>query len=321
MPVKVRKFKNKKRGTELPFATIPLEEAKNLEEEEVKKVLTDYSPNADAGFLTEDIKQFASDNKYFGNETGVILYEEKEGKQKQGGLKETGDYLLLRKTGKKLAILPAPLLHQITRGGGLSDVLSILETGFEGKSGDGNTLIKNEKGKRFTYFGLPSEEKGISNGDRYCIELYPDEGRTQGNRREYFLKRADPKRILSINIELDHSASEEEKEEKMEFYEKQITSQYGVPVRYFLFQSSFDDQARLFDDPIRIFPKKEDLEKRITGLITMISFGAGIFFLSPVLTGNAIGNINNVNSNWIGSGLIMIGLIGSFLWFKGKNKG
>ncbi|MBT4531382.1 hypothetical protein HOC29_00005 [archaeon] len=313
MVFKIRKHKNPKRGTELTYATIPLEEARNLDEGELRKDLMSYYPDADAKILTRGIKEFASSK--MDSDERIVLYDKEGRKGRKGGLKETGDYLTLRKTGKKLTLLPTPLLHQITKGGGFGAVSSILENGFKGRAGDGNAIIKRGKDQRFTHFGRPSKEKGITQGDSYCLELYPDEGKPWGDRREYVLEKADPKRILSINIELDPSASEQEREEKMEFYKKQITHKHGVPVRYFLFHSSPESQGKLFEDPERIFPKNKSLEKRITGLIAIISLGFSSFFIGSNITGNVIG-LTQTTVNWIGAVLLGIGLIAGFFWLK-----
>ena len=57
------------------------------------------------------------------------------------------------------------------------------------------------------------------------------------------------------------------------------------------------------------------LEKRVLGLMSLVGLGAGIFFLSPVLTGNVISaNLNIINI--AAPGLIVIGLIGLYLWYK-----
>lgn len=44
----------------------------------------------------------------------------------------------------------------------------------------------------------------------------------------------------------------------------------------------------------------------------------GIFFLSANITGNAIANMTNSTSNFLGAGLLIIGLVSGFFWIKGK---
>tara|TARA_Y100000034_G_scaffold133106_1_gene197733 strand:- start:1641 stop:2324 length:684 start_codon:yes stop_codon:yes gene_type:complete len=49
-------------------------------------------------------------------------------------------------------------------------------------------------------------------------------------------------------------------------------------------------------------------------IITILGLGAGLFFLSYNLTGNIIGNSENYTNNWIGIGLIALGLMGLYFW-------
>jgi hypothetical protein len=46
--------------------------------------------------------------------------------------------------------------------------------------------------------------------------------------------------------------------------------------------------------------------------ITVLGFVGSIFFLSNNMTGNVIGSLNKTSSNWIGVGLLAIGLICGF---------
>ena len=59
---------------------------------------------------------------------------------------------------------------------------------------------------------------------------------------------------------------------------------------------------------------------RMGGLVSkfllIVCFLFGIFFLSPIITGNTISNLTNQTSNIIGGGLFVIGIIGSYFWFK-----
>jgi len=69
----------------------------------------------------------------------------------------------------------------------------------------------------------------------------------------------------------------------------------------------------------RVDDKPIDYEKwksRSLKSIAIFSFGASLFFLSPVLTGNAIGTLTNSTTNYLGAGLIVLGLIGAYFWKK-----
>lgn len=58
-----------------------------------------------------------------------------------------------------------------------------------------------------------------------------------------------------------------------------------------------------------------DLVSKVMGVV-IISLMFGLFFLSPNLTGNVVGNLNKSSSNWISGILFLIGLIGIFFYFK-----
>ncbi len=60
------------------------------------------------------------------------------------------------------------------------------------------------------------------------------------------------------------------------------------------------------------------LEGKTAVAAAIVGVLGGIFFLSPNLTGNVIGNITNSTSNILGAVLLVIGLIGGFFWIKNK---
>jgi len=47
---------------------------------------------------------------------------------------------------------------------------------------------------------------------------------------------------------------------------------------------------------------------------------AGIFFLSPNVTGNAIANLTNQTTSFLGAGLLIVGLFCGFFWMKSRKK-
>jgi hypothetical protein len=65
---------------------------------------------------------------------------------------------------------------------------------------------------------------------------------------------------------------------------------------------------------------KKPLEQRVAAIIGVGSFLLSLMFLSSNLTGNVIGNLNQVLSNWIGGILFIIGLIGALFYFNKKNR-
>ena len=119
--------------------------------------------------------------------------------------------------------------------------------------------------------------------------------------------------ISSINIQLAEGASEDEREEKMKFYEEQLSS-FDIPYRFFTVREDENEQ------PVyqRVFPKQRNLEKRLLGIISIGGFVAGIFFLSPLVTGNVINDFNPQVTNGIGVGLIGIALIGIYISIRSK---
>ncbi len=64
------------------------------------------------------------------------------------------------------------------------------------------------------------------------------------------------------------------------------------------------------------FVKKSGIEKKVAGIIGITGVGLGLLFLSSVITGNVIGNLENLTPNLIGKFLLGIGLIGSYFWIK-----
>ncbi len=61
--------------------------------------------------------------------------------------------------------------------------------------------------------------------------------------------------------------------------------------------------------------KKYRLEKLVS-IITISSLTLSILFLSPTLTGNSIANLTTKTSSIIGAGLFIVGIVGSYFWFK-----
>lgn len=62
--------------------------------------------------------------------------------------------------------------------------------------------------------------------------------------------------------------------------------------------------------------EKKSLEEVVASIIALPALTLGIIFFSPSLTGNAIANLSTQISNIIGAGLFIVGLIGTYFWFK-----
>jgi len=134
---------------------------------------------------------------------------------------------LFPKTGKIL-IRQQPAAHGVTgrgRLGSFVDLLKILKEGFRG-----NTLSNIELYHERRRMAWPIKERsqsGIVAGDSYSIELMEAFSNVQSpNSNETDLglnvQKADPSKILRINIVLDESASEETIERKISYYKERL---------------------------------------------------------------------------------------------------
>ena len=71
------------------------------------------------------------------------------------------------------------------------------------------------------------------------------------------------------------------------------------------------------DWTVAVQGKSGGLEKTFS-IIGIGGIVLSLFFLSPNLTGNAIANLTTKTSSIIGAGLFIVGLVGSYFWFKKK---
>tara|TARA_Y100000310_G_scaffold339456_1_gene432137 strand:+ start:1098 stop:1799 length:702 start_codon:yes stop_codon:yes gene_type:complete len=55
-------------------------------------------------------------------------------------------------------------------------------------------------------------------------------------------------------------------------------------------------------------------------ILTFAGIGIGALFLSPNLTGNAIGNLSTNTTSWVGGVLLAIGLVAGFSWINNRKK-
>lgn len=66
--------------------------------------------------------------------------------------------------------------------------------------------------------------------------------------------------------------------------------------------------------------KKQGLEGKVTSVIAISGLALSLFFLSSNITGNAIGNLTNSTSNYIGVIFLLLGIVGSFFYFRNRNR-
>lgn len=233
------------------------------------------------------IKQFIEDSDK--KEMVIRLHElDENGKTKVDV--EAGQYyeqfLTLRKIGERLLIAPTPMIHEISarihqigarhlKPNSFDDLRSILREGFKGdeqykKLGEaGNSVVKEGKDHRISNIKFDPVKTGITKGDRFTLEIFPElnseNNKVDGisgdpassiveNEVEFAITESPPETVSSINIELDETASEEEKERKMKFYQQEITEKYHVPVRFYIVESAGNEKGQV--KITRIFPKK-----------------------------------------------------------------
>lgn len=60
------------------------------------------------------------------------------------------------------------------------------------------------------------------------------------------------------------------------------------------------------------------LERTLNSILAIAGFGAGIFFLSSNITGNAIADATTKTTSFLGAGLVIVGLVAGFFWLKNR---
>ena len=68
--------------------------------------------------------------------------------------------------------------------------------------------------------------------------------------------------------------------------------------------------------PVGKIQKRGRLQKKFAAMISLISSSFGALFLSSNITGMAIGNLNNLDVNVMGTVLFALGVIGMFLFLR-----
>ena len=64
----------------------------------------------------------------------------------------------------------------------------------------------------------------------------------------------------------------------------------------------------------------KNLEQKVSSVTSIVGILGSAFFLSSNITGNAISNLTNQTSNFLGAGLLVVGLVAGFFWLKSKKK-
>jgi hypothetical protein len=102
---------------------------------------------------------------------------------------------------------------------------------------------------------------------------------------------------------------------------KQSKRDLGMAVAYLVGTKSYfgvrDEELQRNEQTIRKI--KKDLEGRIEAMVGIPAIILSLFFLSSNITGNAIADItNSTTSFFVGLGLLIVGLVAGFLWFKAR---
>lgn len=66
----------------------------------------------------------------------------------------------------------------------------------------------------------------------------------------------------------------------------------------------------------RLKKKRSSWGEKALSVLAILSFAAGILFLSPNLTGNVVGGVASDVSGWLGIGLVFVGI--GLLYFVRK---
>jgi len=65
---------------------------------------------------------------------------------------------------------------------------------------------------------------------------------------------------------------------------------------------------------------KNSLEGKVTSIIAISGLTLSLLFFSSSITGNVIGNITNSTSNILGAVFLLVGIVGSFFYFRNREK-
>ena len=137
------------------------------------------------------------------------------------------------------------------------------------------------------------------------------------SRRTSFLRTANPHHIQSGHwAKVDYTRA---KKKLDKLYEKSHTNAIKLNKKY----DALVNQLKKDTERVYEFEKNElDIHKSgkkgLVGIASAVLMIGGLFFLSPNLTGNAIVNLTTKTSSIIGAGLFIVGIVGSYFWFRKK---
>jgi len=118
-------------------------------------------------------------------------------------------------------------------GTSFENLINILSTTFRGKNTP-NSVMKSTR-ERISGWATRNVFSPLTENDRYSIELNTPMRHLFEIDSPYglfFVKKAHPRQIVSINVLLDENASAKVREQKMRFYREQIQKKFGVPIKF-----------------------------------------------------------------------------------------
>lgn len=121
--------------------------------------------------------------------------------------------------------------------------------------------------------------------------------------REWDLSHGSTKPVYDVSLLKKLKAS-------VKYWEKQVQL-HGKPNEKRLLR-----QAKEMEEDLEAKIKGSSSKNPLKAAVILIGILGGIFFLSPNITGNVIGNLNSPTSNAIGGILMIIGIIAAFFYLK-----
>ena len=173
---------------------------------------------------------------------------------------------------------------------------------------DIETFLKDNKMKAMIISPMIGKMKNKSAG--YFI-LRKSKKTPQWKKKKHSTERVLPYSAPETEGEILESAYQTENPHQIDKALKGLARKYHLNYRLSVPKSlSFSPQ---WD-----FLKSSKLETKVASIIGISGIALALVFLSPNLTGNAIANLTTKTSSLIGAGLFIMGIVGSYFWFKKK---
>lgn len=76
----------------------------------------------------------------------------------------------------------------------------------------------------------------------------------------------------------------------------------------------YEDAQGIEEHAVNLRERESNIEGLLPAIVGGVGLIAGLFFLSPNITGNVVGNLTQNNSNWIGVIALVMGILGFYVW-------